>query len=370
MASSFWKSLGKERSTAERGDCTENDGVKCFGDDQRREGAFDSRFRGVRSVPVDRIVGSVGRYQDFDGRFRLKRQRPSERYERVRSAMRQGKPLPPVKLYQIKNDYYAMDGNHRIAAAKDLGHDEILAQIVEFIPSGHTLENVLYRERASFADRTGLSVEINLTEVGQYTHLLNQIDAHRTALQAEGQRVSFEEAAEDWHKTIYRPLCTIIKRGRLADSFPDRTIADLYVYISLHQWERAQRRHYGIGIDALIPKNMEAFREKMAAMKKVDYPEMKRGITAFVLMHCQAKREFRIVEKLFALDEVREVHSVHGDVDLLVKVVLTRDLLCSDAEIISTFVHENIRQLSGVNSTKTLIPGFSKIKKPPQADEG
>ena len=68
------------------------------------------------------------------------------------------------------------------------------------------------------------------------------------------------------------------------------------------------------------------------------------------------------MEKLFELEEVREVHSVHGDVDLLVKIELTRDLLSSDAEMISQFVHGEIRQLTGVISTKTLIPGFSKSK--------
>ena len=68
------------------------------------------------------------------------------------------------------------------------------------------------------------------------------------------------------------------------------------------------------------------------------------------------------MDRLFDLDEVREVHSVHGDVDVVVKVVLTRNLLSSDAEIISQFVHEKVRQLPGVISTKTLIPGISKIK--------
>ena len=68
------------------------------------------------------------------------------------------------------------------------------------------------------------------------------------------------------------------------------------------------------------------------------------------------------MEKLFALDEVREVHSVHGDVDIIVKIVLNRDLLSSDAEVIGQFVHNEIRQLPGVISTQTLIPGLSKIK--------
>jgi hypothetical protein len=69
-----------------------------------------------------------------------------------------------------------------------------------------------------------------------------------------------------------------------------------------------------------------------------------------------------LIEKRYALDGVKEIYSMHGDVDLLVKVELTRDLLSSDAEVISQFVHERVRQLPGIISTNTLIPGYSKIK--------
>ena len=85
-------------------------------------------------------------------------------------------------------------------------------------------------------------------------------------------------------------------------------------------------------------------------------------------MNVQAKKEFKVVDRIFELEEVREVHSVHGDVDILIKIVLSRDLLSSDAEIISQFVHEQIRQLPGVISTQTLIPGYSKIKEPLRTD--
>ena len=339
------------------------DEVKSFKHDQAKEAAYDSRVRGIRTIPLDRIIGSVGRYRDFDKLFRLKQKAPSERLEWVKKAMREGRRLPPVKLYQIKDQFYVLDGNHRIAAAKELGHDEILADIVEFVPSENNLQNLLYRERADFADRVQLPGEITLTEIGQYALLVAQIEEHQEHLQTGSQKdIPLEVAASDWYTTIYRPLCAIIQRGRLIDSFPDRTIADLYLYISQHQWRYGRRRRYGIGIDKLIPKDMEAFRTKMAEMKECGYPEMHRGITAFILMNVQAKRETRIVEKLFDLEEVREIHSVHGDVDLLVKVQLTRDLLSSDAEMISQFVHEKVRQLTGVVSTKTLIPGFSKNK--------
>ena len=338
--------------------------IKSFKDQQEKEAAFGSRDRGIRTVPLSQIVGSVGRYQDFDDQFRFKRNKPSERLQRTKESIRLGRTLKPVELFQIKNEYYVLDGNHRVAAAKAFGHDEILAHIVEFIPSEDTLVNILYRERAEFADLTQLPAEINLTEVSQYAHLTNQITKHQEYLQHEkGNMVPFEKAALDWHKTIYRPLCRIIKRGKLMESFPGRTDADLYSYITLHQWEKGRKRRYGIGIAKLIEQNMEEFRKKMTDLKGVKYPEMKREITIFILMNVQAKKEMKLIDKLYELKEVREIYSVHGDVDLLVKVDLTRDLLSSDAEIISQFVQEKVRQIAGINSTNTLIPGFSRVKR-------
>lgn len=337
------------------------DAVQCLDDAQVGDEAFDARDRGLRTVPLARIVGSVGRYQDFDARFRL---RPSERLTRIKQAMRQGAALPPVRLYQVRDAYYVLDGNHRIAAAKELGHDDILAHIVELVPSEDNLNDLIFRERADFADQTGLSAEIRLTEVGQYAHLLSQIRRHQQHLAAgEKPDADFKAAAEDWYRTIYRPLCRIIQQAGLMEGFPNRRLSDLYAYISHHLWEEGRPRHYGPHIDQSIPKDMEAFRTMIAERRHADqYPEMKRTITAFVLLNVQGKHEFKIMEKLFELDEVVEIHSVHGDIDLLAKIVLSRDLLASDAEVISQFVTEKIRLMPGVNSTKTLIPGTSRVK--------
>ncbi|MBW1646535.1 MAG: Lrp/AsnC ligand binding domain-containing protein [Deltaproteobacteria bacterium] len=338
--------------------------MRCLDAAQLDDEAFDPRDRGLRTVPLARIVGSVGRYQDFDARFRL---RPSERLMRIKQAMRQGAVLPPVRLYQVRDEYYVLDGNHRIAAARELGHDDILAHIVELVPSKDTLDNVIFRERADFADQTGLSAEIRLTEVGQYAHLLAQIRRHQQYLAAgEKPDADFKTAAEDWYRTIYRPLCRIIQQAGLMAGFPDRRISDLYAYISHYLWEEGRPRQYGPHIDQSIPKDMEAFRTMIAERRNADqYPEMKRTITAFVLLNVQGKHEFKIMEKLFDLDEVVEIHSVHGDIDLLAKIVLSRDLLASDAEVISQFVTEKVRLVPGVNSTKTLIPGSSKVKPAP-----
>lgn len=337
--------------------------AKCFRADQECEGAFDHIDRGICSVPLSKIVGSVGRYHDFDSQFKIKDHVPTERFVSVKQAMRQGKSLPPVKLYQIKDEYYVLDGNHRISAAKEFGRSEIMAKIVEFIPSSNTLENIIYREKSEFVEQTGLAYPLDISEVGQFPYLLEQVESHRTYLAGrENPGATLKQAAEDWYHTIYLPMSGIIEKGNFLASFPGRTLEDLYAYISFHQWEKGRTRHYGIGIDKLIPKDMEAFREKMANMHKDEYPEMLRSITAFITMNVEAKRELKIIDRLFSLPEVREVHSIHGSIDILVKVILTRDLLSSDAEVIGQFVHAKIRQIDGILSTQTLIPGESKMK--------
>ena len=202
MAISFLKSIIAKLRTNQAGsdrECNQAQSVKCFSDDQQQEEAFDAVDRGCSSVPVTQIVGSVGRYQDFDSQFKIKSHLPPERFQNIKAAMRVGKVMPPVKLYQIKDEYYVLDGNHRVAAAKELGHDEIRADILEFVPSKNTFENILYREMSAFKTATGLTNPIELTEVGQYIHLQNQISQHHRYLkQHQETDVAYQDAAKDW----------------------------------------------------------------------------------------------------------------------------------------------------------------------------
>ena len=337
--------------------------VRRFRDEQQREGAYEYRDRGRQSVVLSQIVGSVNRYLDFDSKFRLKKDRPRERLNAIRTFMERGRPLPPVDLYKIKDSYFVLDGNHRISVAKERGFKEINARVVEFLPSRATAENILYRDKTEFQDKTGLRQSIDLTEPGQYRNLMRQITQHRLFLSEKaGSEVPLKESAEDWYNTIYRPLTAIVEKAGLLDSFPGRTAADLYAYISVHQWERSHSRSFGSMIDKSITRSMEEFRQNMKNTKEKDYPEMLREITVFVLINISAKKESQILDRIFALEEVKEVHSVHGSIDVIAKLILTRDLVSSDAEVISRYVQKKIRHIPGVLSTQTLIPGISKIK--------
>ncbi|MCP4022510.1 MAG: ParB N-terminal domain-containing protein, partial [Desulfobacteraceae bacterium] len=337
--------------------------VRSFNEQQAKEVDIEFNDHGIKTVRLNKIIGSVGKYFDFDSKFRPKKHVSGKRFRDIKRAMRDGQKFPPVNLYQIRNDYYVLDGNHRVSAAKELGRDEIQAKVVELISAKNSMENLLYIEKKSFLENTGLSEDIHLTEVGKYNFLEKQIKKHQSHLRnLSGEEFDFKKAAQDWYDTIYIPLITIVQNGKLLKYFPKRSATDLYTYIAFHHWERNSNQRYGIGIDRLIPRSMEAFRKSMLERNTPEYPEMKRSITAFILINLSPTTELKIINDLYALDEVSEVHSVHGSIDVLTKIVLKRDFLASDAEIIAQFVDEKIRRIDGISRTQTVIPGISQVK--------
>ncbi len=341
----------------------DNDHVSSFNEQQKKEEDVKFIDHGIKTVDLEKIIGSVGKYHDFDSQFRPKKHVAGKRFNDIKKAMRDGKQIPPIKLYQIRNDYYVLDGNHRVAAAKELGRFDIQANVIELLSAKNTMENLLYLEKKNFYDTTQLPEEIEMTEVGKYNFLEKQIHNHKSHLtNISGKETDYKKAAEDWYNTIYIPLTTIINTSGLIKHFPKRNVADLYTYISYHHWDRASNRRYGIGIDRLIPRSMETFRTAMIEKDTPDYPEMKRTITAFIFIDVNTTTEVKIIDKLFELDEVQEVHSVHGTIDILIKIVLRRDFLASDAEIIAEFVDQRIRRINGITRTQTVIPGISKVK--------
>src|SRR5439155_4110468 len=80
-----------------------------------------------------------------------------QRYARVLKGMRDGAALPPVELYKLGFGYYVLDGNHRVAAARELGQMEIDAEVSEFVPLGDLEAQRSFAERRAFERTTGLT---------------------------------------------------------------------------------------------------------------------------------------------------------------------------------------------------------------------
>ena len=102
-------------------------------DDDRKKLRADKRLcLGGRVVEVSRIVGSVGRWRQFDRCFMPAEASTEGRWKRVDSAFRRGEELPIVSLYKIGEAYFVLDGNHRVSVARYHGVEMIDAVVTEF----------------------------------------------------------------------------------------------------------------------------------------------------------------------------------------------------------------------------------------------
>jgi hypothetical protein len=88
-------------------------------------------YRGMRTVEVEKITGSVGRHRDFDYSFLPLKVSMSERWGRIDRAYHRGDELPAVSLYKIGDAYLVRDGNHRVSVAKYHNVAAIDAEVVE-----------------------------------------------------------------------------------------------------------------------------------------------------------------------------------------------------------------------------------------------
>ncbi|MCB0031876.1 MAG: universal stress protein, partial [Anaerolineales bacterium] len=192
-------------------------------------------------------VGSVNRYHDFTRSFLPTRDSNAERWARVRMMLTRGEPMEPIEVYKIGDAYFVIDGNHRVSVSRELGLKTIQARITEIetpVPlSLHDdIDSFLCKARlARFFQQTELDkrrpgLQIQLTACNKYDKLLERIERYQGFLsEAFDRPVSLPDAAEAWYDSVYQPTLEIIHRQGILRDFPDRTEADLFVWLFEHQ---------------------------------------------------------------------------------------------------------------------------------------
>jgi hypothetical protein len=90
-------------------------------------------YRGTYPVPVERIIGSVNKGQDFDPEFNPRHSYSRSRWERLFVILIEHGSLPPVDLYKVGCFYFVVDGHHRVSVARRLGMSHIEARVTEHV---------------------------------------------------------------------------------------------------------------------------------------------------------------------------------------------------------------------------------------------
>jgi hypothetical protein len=223
-----------------------------FDEVKRRMPLRGQHYIGLRQVPIDQIVGSMGRYRDFDRAFLPRQKRTKDRWVSIDRAHYQEVILPPVELYKMGDVYFVKDGNHRISVAREKGQAFVDAYVTEIdIPIPLTADMVVgdlefKAEYANFLEKTQLtklreSAEIELTLPGEYERLLEHISVHRWYLGEQRRaEVPHEEAVVSWYDNIYLPLIRILQEEKVIERFPGRTAGDLYLWTIEYLWYRRE----------------------------------------------------------------------------------------------------------------------------------
>ena len=219
----------------------------------------DRHFRGLQEVPLDQIVGSVGRYQDFTRTFLPRSDGLRERWAAVEDQVKAG-GLPPVELYKVGETYFVRDGNHRVSVARAQNVPDIEAFVWEYpslvpLSPDNDLDDLLIkRGYVAFLEKTYLNTlrpdqHIEFTAPGRYRDLLAHIAVHRYYLGQEHNReISNQEAVTGWYDNVYQPITRAIRKQGILKQFPERTEADLYIWVS--RWQHELSKRYGKPISA------------------------------------------------------------------------------------------------------------------------
>jgi hypothetical protein len=214
-------------------------------------GRVSERALGLQTVPLDSIVGSVGRTRDFDRSFRPTSNRMRPRWEGIANAQRRGKDLPPISVYRIGDMHFVRDGHHRVSVARAQGRDAIDAYVTEVrtrigadrairladLPLKDHLR--MFLERVPLTDEQ--LEEVRLTDPWSYANLAEAAEAWGFRLsQNSHEFLSREDVARLWLEEEFRPVAKMLADAGLVDG--PATHADAYLRVADQRY-RLMRTH-------------------------------------------------------------------------------------------------------------------------------
>ena len=202
---------------------------------------FEQTYVGIRPIPLDKIVGTAGRAEDFDRNFLPRRFDVSDRWKRVERAFPSA--FSPIVVYQVGDSYFVVDGHHRVAIARQRGMSHIDAEITRLqtkidLPPGADIGRIILLEQQrrfmedSGLDRSRPEARIEVSRAFGYAELLELVKVFGFDLMREREQIlPLEEISGEWYDGIYLPAVEAIRAEKLEEMFPHATEGDLFLYV-------------------------------------------------------------------------------------------------------------------------------------------
>ncbi len=219
---------------------------------------------GLQTIRLDTIVGSVDRAREFDAEMRPRTRRVSQRWQRINTAQRQGKGMPPIDVFRIGGLHFIEDGHHRVSVARHLGNETIEAYVTEVqtrIAPGKQLRlselpakghERLFVERVPLPKQSLAKITFSDPEHG-YAKLAEGVEAWGFRLiQGLGEPLDRHEVATAWFRDEFEP---VVEALREADLIGQGTDADAYLRVADQRYQLLRTHDWG---DQVIDKLRES----------------------------------------------------------------------------------------------------------------
>lgn len=247
------------------------DKLLSFEEIKKKLNLANPRKQYLANIPLDSIVGSVGRYFDFNRQFYPLSDGDEDRWAGIKQ-MVEGMGLPPIEVYKVGEVYFVLDGHHRVSVARQVEATHIESYVNEFrskiaLSPEDRIEDVIlkaeYEElnRMTKLDQVCPDLDFRVTIPGRFKEIYEHISTHRYYLGIErGHEITLEEATASWVKNVCRPVFRAIRESNILEDFPDRTETDLYLWLKKHQWELRE----SLGVEVEVEQAAQDLTEKFS----------------------------------------------------------------------------------------------------------
>lgn len=89
---------------------------------------------------------------------------------------------------------------------------------------------------------------------------------------------------------------------------------------------------------------------------------MSRFLKAFVLLKVAPGHEKKVMDDLLKLNEVKEVHIVPGEWDIIAMVEIEKEAVVPSDQKVYSVVMDRIEKIKHIQDTNTMVSQFSKSK--------
>jgi hypothetical protein len=198
---------------------------------------------GIQDIPVDKIIGSENKADDFSREFYPRKLWMGPRWTTIHSLLIHNDLSEAISVFEIGGCYFLRDGHHRVSAAKALDRVFMTANVRSIslpyqLPADLDRNMLpLIRAKDQFHRKTGMfsvipESEFKARRVETWAWLEREICEYNRQYFTRRfgrQPDSMEEQIHSWYKNLYQNAMNYIHHNSLPYLFPGYDETDVFV---------------------------------------------------------------------------------------------------------------------------------------------